>query len=641
MYREPDIYSKLEAYLREKEATPDAFKIPEFIKNADEQSIQQAIIDRETLFGKWETLFDDLDTIELPEGTLIFHSNHYLSSHLQKFEPNGTAMKIQDIRTYSNKSQIDGVQPKFTESFSRIYANFTPAGCMKVMANLTLGMGVYRLKNPLKFKVFTTASYNGRIVSLKDSFGITGSNLMKHYINKYNNSKTDNKDLLAGFLLLTWVDSTDTEDTNASFIPLSNGKFSYPEILLLECFNKFIKIGQFDLIDRNKNFECTFNNGIAQEIEMEWPKDNDEVGSYIKTINEKINEITQTNENMKLSYNNVISFDALKTNMSWMFRLDLFTHINTTTLRIFYNKNIYNDPLKLYILSNDKLKLLQFANYDFWADDDYTKAQKIKNAEIQLDGLFEQLYEKEQYRIYFQRYHPKYVNKFTEALMKGKDTIDAFREIFFELVGEHNKTIAEQVGTQLVDQVRSEFLQTQLMNQQAEEQRKKQSIDKANEFLSEYDTTYSKDVALFLTFIKGGLIPILDTDYKLIEKEVIESKNDNEIRQTVHKWWNIIVNDNHYNNFIHNFNRIKQKINSILTTNQYLFNNVKPFIQSVFESNPLALYAYIYNNLQEPDSHICFNLLNSSDFHIWNHNRIQATINQFAGLSNGLSLSFS
>ena len=198
----------------------------------------------ENLYTNYKKLFDyfknTYGVITIKKGTLVFHSNIYFQEHLEEFEPCGTQMKIQDIRMYSNKH--DTLKNKFfmSETFSRVYCNFTPAGNMKVAGNMTIGEGIYVATKDM---YFFQIPYD-RNAHLKDAFKLTSSSFFKKYIKENN---TEDR-IYSGFILSTSIDTTNIIDASATRINHGYGIVVYPEILILDGFDLFRKIGQYDLI---------------------------------------------------------------------------------------------------------------------------------------------------------------------------------------------------------------------------------------------------------------------------------------------------------------------------------------------------------------------------------------------------------
>jgi hypothetical protein len=208
---------------------------------------QQTIIPRPPRynFDSFKNLFDFLlntfGIITLPKNTMVFHSNRYLAEHLDHFEPIGKSMKIQDIRRYGTAPKRNS---RFTYPFSkmnsRIYTNFTPAGNMYVASNMSVCESVYITNEPI---FLFQLPYIEGFGHLKQLFHLELSSIFKEYI------EAKNKELNAifcGFVLTTYVDSTHVYDSDATFIQ-EGRRLTYPEILLIDGFDKFIKINHYDL----------------------------------------------------------------------------------------------------------------------------------------------------------------------------------------------------------------------------------------------------------------------------------------------------------------------------------------------------------------------------------------------------------
>jgi hypothetical protein len=196
-------------------------------------------------FEKFKELFDFFQStfgvIKIPKGTLIFHSNQFSSDSLNTLEPLGTSMKIQDIRKYGNK-KFDVFKYPFSQMNSRIYVNFTPAGNMFVTGNYSVAESVYAATEDI---FMFQLPYIDGIGHLKDIFDLSLSRIFREYIDY--RIKTDNIKY-CGFVLSTEVDKTHIIDENATRIRgPSYGYVVYPEILLLDGFDKFVKKMQYDL----------------------------------------------------------------------------------------------------------------------------------------------------------------------------------------------------------------------------------------------------------------------------------------------------------------------------------------------------------------------------------------------------------
>lgn len=196
-------------------------------------------------FENFKELFDffksTFGVVKIPKGTLIFHSNQFSSDSLNILEPLGTSMKIQDIRKYGNK-KFDVFKYPFSQMNSRIYVNFTPAGNMFVTGNYSVAESVYAATEDI---FMFQLPYIDGVGHLKDIFSLTNTKIFREYIDY--RIKTDNIKY-CGFVLSTEVDKTHIIDGNATRIwGPSNEYVVYPEILLLDGFDKFVKKMQYDL----------------------------------------------------------------------------------------------------------------------------------------------------------------------------------------------------------------------------------------------------------------------------------------------------------------------------------------------------------------------------------------------------------
>jgi hypothetical protein len=204
----------------------------------------------DALYVNYKKLFDFITekygTITIPKGTLIFHSNQYFNYFIKNLEPIGFNMKIQDIRTYKNKNQFISHNLPLTETSSRIYANFTPAGNLNVEANINASEHIYVAKEDIEFLQLPPVEYNGRIVCIKDHFEITSTSFLKRYIQEKNDAA--GKATYCGYILMTNVDRCKSLDPSSTRIDYIGPLHVYPEILLLDGFDKFKKCGQYDLL---------------------------------------------------------------------------------------------------------------------------------------------------------------------------------------------------------------------------------------------------------------------------------------------------------------------------------------------------------------------------------------------------------
>ena len=252
--------------------------------NFSKKTIEQLIAEKDTLFkitkktsvtGDFEGIEYDLKSfiklfdffqlkygeIVIPAGTLLFHSNHFFSEMLNKFEPIGSCMKIQDIRRYQNKS-FDTFKYPFSQAMPRVYANFTPAGNMFVAGNYSVAESVYKTTEDLYFCQIPYLSGKGH---LKDVFELQSSRIFKEYI-EHKNSLGDK--IYCGFILSTSVDRTGVDDVYATKIANKSKPitYTYPEILMIDGFDKCIKVVQYDLYKDYLKTEQT-PEGIAKLIQ--------------------------------------------------------------------------------------------------------------------------------------------------------------------------------------------------------------------------------------------------------------------------------------------------------------------------------------------------------------------------------------
>ena len=232
------------------------------IRELIEQNIENKKEDNSTsntafnnVYANYKKLFDLVfaahPPITLPAHTLVFHSNQYLAKHLNYFEPLNSNMKIQDIRTYRNKQAT--IPLPFTTIYPRVYCNLTPAGNQYVGANMNVGEGVYSTKEPVHFIQFPFIKYrisDGHEIGdhLKDLFNITSTQFFKQYMEKKNAEALldPTKPHYCGFILSTDVDATPVRDGQATRFA-SGTNYVYPELLIMDGFDKFTKVAQYDL----------------------------------------------------------------------------------------------------------------------------------------------------------------------------------------------------------------------------------------------------------------------------------------------------------------------------------------------------------------------------------------------------------
>jgi hypothetical protein len=202
------------------------------------------------MYTNYKKAFDIINQtyppIELPANTLIFHSNQYFSTDQLIYEPMGTQMKIQDIRRYANKGERkNGLNFPMLEKASRLYCNFTPAGNQKVIGNLNVSESIYKSTEPLIFfQLPAILGSNGYVYHIKDLLKLTSTVLFREYIKDKNNNPEKKK--YCGFILSTTIDRAPYLDRNTLYFK-HDETYIYPEILLMDGFSKFIKVGQYDL----------------------------------------------------------------------------------------------------------------------------------------------------------------------------------------------------------------------------------------------------------------------------------------------------------------------------------------------------------------------------------------------------------
>jgi hypothetical protein len=218
------------------------------------------VLDIQYNFDNFKKLFDffkrRFGTITIPKNTLVFHSNQFFSKDLQVYEPVNTSMKIQDLRRYKSKNIRDSTRKTlpFSKTSPRVFANFTPAGNMYVAANMSVCESVYVTTEDLTFFQIPYVNIHGH---LKDVFELTTSRIFKEYIETKNK---EDKRIYCGFVLSTSVDKTSIIDPNATRFRAADGiHVHYPEILILDGFDKFIKIAHYDIWDIREELKTVEN----------------------------------------------------------------------------------------------------------------------------------------------------------------------------------------------------------------------------------------------------------------------------------------------------------------------------------------------------------------------------------------------
>lgn len=196
--------------------------------------------------------------VTVPKDTLIFHSNTYFFEDIIQLEDFGDSMFIQDIKRYVNKDDkgISSVSLPDSESYSRVYANFTYAANLEVKSNLNVSEHIYTTTTDLYFIQIPIHKYHGHDVYIKDEFQLTSVKKIREYIKSKNVQREQLKLLpLSGFITITKVDGTRHEDKHAT--RTSNHELYYPEIVIIDGFDKFTKIGQWDLYNLSQAYTRT------------------------------------------------------------------------------------------------------------------------------------------------------------------------------------------------------------------------------------------------------------------------------------------------------------------------------------------------------------------------------------------------
>jgi hypothetical protein len=233
--------------------------------NPNEAEQRKAVI----LLNEVESLYP---LIKVPKNTLIFHSNTYFYEDIMQLENFEDNMFIQDIKRYVNK--IDGIDSYLnSESYPRTYANFTYAANIAVKANLNVSEHIYCTTEDLYFVQLPVHTFPGppkKENSIKDQYDLTSTSAFKEYI-KYRNlqRKQSNEPPISGIIAITNVDGSTLEDPNVTRWPNNlstwmgskeerdKKEFYYPEIIILDGFDKYMKIGQWDLYDLSRDYTRT------------------------------------------------------------------------------------------------------------------------------------------------------------------------------------------------------------------------------------------------------------------------------------------------------------------------------------------------------------------------------------------------
>lgn len=194
-----------------------------------------------------ETIEAIYPLITVPKDTLIFHSNSYFYEDIIQLENFGDSMFIQDIKRYINKIFDNTMSLPDSESYSRVYANFTYAGNIEVQANANVSEHIYNTTTDLYFIQIPLH----RNVSIKDKFDLRSVKTIKEYIKLKN---VNREKPISGFITITEVDKTKHLDVHATRFNISSSEICYPEIVILDGFDKFRKIGQWDLYDLTRGY---------------------------------------------------------------------------------------------------------------------------------------------------------------------------------------------------------------------------------------------------------------------------------------------------------------------------------------------------------------------------------------------------
>jgi len=230
----------------------------------------ETLYEKEPWFGLLDAVHAAYGVITIPKNTMVFHSNHFLETDLDVYEPIGFSMKMQDLRKYSNSKELrkikrpdnKGYKYPLSKANPRLYLNFTPAGNIFITGNISAGQSVYVTTEDLNFFQFPNVSG----VHLKNLLKVETSQIFKEYIEVKNNNTE--KKLYCGFVLSTDVDATDNtyDDREATRFIQPSGLLVYPEILLLDGFDKFKTIKHYDIWD------VSVEKSIKKIVELEKPK---------------------------------------------------------------------------------------------------------------------------------------------------------------------------------------------------------------------------------------------------------------------------------------------------------------------------------------------------------------------------------
>ena len=317
----------------------------------------------------FDFLFNTYGGIMIPKGTVLFHSNQYFTEFINKYEPIGTQMKIQDIRTYKSK-KVGGsfFKVPLRNTYSRLYCNFTPYANYYVVANINASEHIYKLTEDMYFLQIPWTKHG----FIKDIFQLSSTRYLNQYMEERN--EIDGKDTKqvkwCGWILSTSVDRSKLNDTNATRIPIGN-EYIYPEILLLDGFNKFIKIGQCDILDVNKDIPVDPRNPETGLAAQQWNpmkyKPHDTTEEFIVRLSDFVRDDSLSILKHSLDSNVVVrNYEPLIPRRIFTFINELHCSVKTLSSRYSdYPLNVYhiddsdnNQPLVFNIFKEKDLNLL-------------------------------------------------------------------------------------------------------------------------------------------------------------------------------------------------------------------------------------------------------------------------------------------
>jgi hypothetical protein len=178
--------------------------------------------------------------LEIPAGTLIFHSNTYLGADLLVTEPLGGPMTMPFVKRYGDSEA--------TQS-RRIFCNLAMTPTFLVKGNFASSVSIYVVNTTLRLIKLPMIMRGRRYAYLKDALGFSEAATFKNY--------TGVRDV-DGLYMLTSVDKTPLVETeaelrwmNMSQMPVEARQACFPEVALFGGSNKLTKIGQVDLLDPN------------------------------------------------------------------------------------------------------------------------------------------------------------------------------------------------------------------------------------------------------------------------------------------------------------------------------------------------------------------------------------------------------